>query len=99
MTEFAALACMGVVQFALAHYFFFRSIEHISVQEASLISLVEPVLNAVWVALWVGELPSVATFIGGGMILAGLALRFTPLRWGGRAGSSAPPLDPGSSPG
>lgn len=81
VTELAALACLGVVQFAFAHYFFFRSLDHISVQEASLISLVEPVLNPLWVALWVGELPSVATFIGGGMILGGLALRYLPLGW------------------
>lgn len=60
---------LGVVQFALAHFFFFRSIERISVQEASLIALVEPVLNPLWVALCVGEVPSSATFIGGGLIL------------------------------
>ena len=78
VTELAALACLGVVQFAFAHFFFFRSIEHIPVQEASLICLVEPVLNPLWVALWVGELPSLATFIGGGMILGGLALRYVP---------------------
>ena len=76
--ELAALACLGVVQFAFAHFFFFRSIEHIPVQEASLICLVEPVLNPLWVALWVGELPSLATFIGGGMILGGLGLRYVP---------------------
>ena len=78
LTQLAALACLGVVQFAFAHYFFFRSIEHISVQEASLISLVEPVLNPLWVALWVGEVPSLATFVGGGLILGGLALRYLP---------------------
>ena len=84
VTELAALACLGVVQFAFAHLLFFKSIERISVQEASLISLVEPVLNPLWVALWVGELPSLATFIGGGLILAGLAVRYLPLGWGGR---------------
>ena len=79
LIELAALAFLGVVQFAFAHFFFFRSIEHISVQEASLISLVEPVLNPLWVALWVGEVPSLTTFFGGGLILGGLALRYMPL--------------------
>lgn len=85
LTELAALACLGVVQFAFAHFLFFRSLEHVPVQEASLIMLVEPVLNPLLVALWVGELPSLATFTGGGLILAGLALRYLPLGWGERA--------------
>jgi len=76
LTELALLAVMGVVQFAMAHFLFFRSLETVSLQEASLISLVEPVLNPVWVALWVGEIPSATTFIGGGIILLGLVLRY-----------------------
>lgn len=87
VTGFVALACLGVVQFAFAHFFFFRSIEHIPVQETPLISLVEPGLNPLWVGLWMGEVPSVATSIGGGLILGGLALRYLPPGWGGRAAS------------
>lgn len=78
MTDLALLAIMGVVQFAMAHFLFFRSLETVSLQEASLISLVEPVLNPVWVAIWVGELPSIATLIGGAIIILGLALRYCP---------------------
>lgn len=88
LEQLLALACLGVFQFAFAHFFFFRSIEHITVQEASLISLVEPVLNPLLVALWVGEVPSPATFMGGGLILGGLALRYAPFRWD-RARSTA----------
>jgi drug/metabolite transporter, DME family len=76
LTELALLVVMGVVQFAMAHFLFFRSLEMVSLQEASLISLVEPVLNPVWVALWVGEIPSTTTFIGGAVILLGLMMRY-----------------------
>ena len=47
-----------------------------SLQEASLIALIEPVLNPLWVALIVGEFPSTATVWGGAMILFGLGVRF-----------------------
>ena len=75
-TDLGMLAVMGVVQFAMAHFLFFNSLETISLQDASLISLVEPVLNPVWVALLVGEIPSTATLIGGAVILLGLILRY-----------------------
>jgi drug/metabolite transporter (DMT)-like permease len=41
-----------------------------------LIVLIEPVLNPIWVALMVGEIPSAATFIGGALIVVGLAARY-----------------------
>lgn len=76
--ELFTLAVMGVVQLGLPYFFFSKGIESISLQEASLIALIEPVLNPIWVALVVGELPSLFTYIGGGMILLGLALRYRP---------------------
>jgi len=74
--ELLALAIMGVVQLGLPYFFFSKGVETISLQEASLIALIEPVLNPLWVAIVVGEVPSIATLIGGGMILLGLALRY-----------------------
>jgi drug/metabolite transporter (DMT)-like permease len=74
-TQFAALAVMGVVQLGIPYFLFSKGLERISLQEASLIVLVEPVLNPIWVALVVGELPSEATLIGGGIVLLGLIFR------------------------
>jgi drug/metabolite transporter (DMT)-like permease len=51
-------------------------VEKMPVHEASLIVLIEPVLNPIWVALMVGEIPSAATFIGGALIVVGLAARY-----------------------
>ncbi|HXG53356.1 MAG TPA: DMT family transporter [candidate division Zixibacteria bacterium] len=72
----AILAVMGVVQLGIPYWLFARAVASITVQEASLIVLVEPVLNPVWVALAVGELPSAATAGGAALILGGLALRY-----------------------
>ncbi len=76
MREGLALAIMGVVQLGIPYFLFSKGLETISLQEASLIVLIEPVLNPIWVALVVGEVPSVATLIGGGIILLGLGFRY-----------------------
>ncbi len=74
--QILALAAMGVVQLGIPYFLFSKGLETISLQEASLIVLVEPVLNPVWVVLIVGEVPSGATLVGGGVILFSLALRY-----------------------
>lgn len=74
--EAMALAIMGVVQLGVPYFLFSKGLETVSLQEASLIVLVEPVLNPIWVALVVGEVPSGATIVGGGIILLGLGFRY-----------------------
>lgn len=74
--EAVALFVMGVIQLGIPYYLFSKGLETIPIQEASLIVLIEPVLNPVWVALMVGEIPSAATIIGGGFILGSLGLRY-----------------------
>jgi len=70
------LALMGAVQLGLPYFLFSKGLEMVSLQEAALIALIEPVLNPLWVALTVGEIPSLATVAGGGMILVGLGIRY-----------------------
>jgi len=78
--DLALLFIMGAVQFALPYLLFTRGLREVESAEASLLALIEPVLNPVWVALFYGEQPSVATVIGGGIIIAGLAVRYSVLR-------------------
>lgn len=75
-SELGILAVMGVVQLGLPYFLFSKGLQSVSLQEASLIALIEPVLNPIWVALAVGEIPSSATLIGSAMIVVGLALRY-----------------------
>lgn len=76
MKEGFTLFIMGAVQLALPYYFFSKGVLTLSLQEVALIALIEPVLNPLWVALAIGEIPSLATLAGGGMILLGLSLRY-----------------------
>ena len=70
------LAVMGAVQLGAPYYLFSKGLQTVALPEASLIALIEPVLNPLWVALIVGELPSRATVWGGAMILIGLGVRY-----------------------
>ena len=76
LNQLVILMVMGVVQLGLPYYFFSKGLQSVSLQEASLIALIEPVLNPIWVALTVGEIPSPATLTGGAMILLGLGARY-----------------------
>lgn len=78
--ETLTLAAMGVVQLGIPYFLFSKGLERITLQEASLIVLIEPVLNPVWVAAAHGEIPARATLIGAGIILLSLAIRYAPSR-------------------
>lgn len=80
LANLALLVLMALVQFAIPYVLFTRGIQEVPSAEASLIALIEPVLNPIWVVLFFGEDPSLATIIGGGVILVGLALRYTVFR-------------------
>ena len=76
LNQLVILVVMGAVQLGLPYFLFSKGLQSVSLQEASLIALIEPVLNPIWVALTVGEIPSAATLAGGAMILLGLGARY-----------------------
>jgi drug/metabolite transporter, DME family len=84
------LASMGALQIAIPYVLLGMALKRLSAVESSLISLVEPVLNPVWVMLFFGEVPSAATIWGAAIILAALGARYTLFRPRAQAGSPSP---------
>jgi len=66
---------LGVFQIAIAYAFFSAGLKRIYAVEASIISLIEPVLNPVWVFIGYGESPSLYSIIGGCIIILTITLR------------------------
>jgi len=64
-----AILFLGLVQVGLAYVFFSCAIRRTPALLACLIAAVEPVLNPLWVALFVGELPGLFALLGGLVIL------------------------------
>ena len=73
--ELVLMLVMGIVQLGLPYVLFSLAVRHVSAREAALISLLEPLLNPIWVGLVVGEIPGKETQIGGVVILGGLVFR------------------------
>lgn len=78
--EWPILAGFGVVQLAVPYVLFARGVRHVQAPEAALITLLEPVLNPIWVYLRHGERPADATLVGGLFLLAGVGARYLPIR-------------------
>lgn len=70
LAEWSVVIYLGVFQIALAYLLVTSAISHIPALEASVILLIEPVLNPIWVWLMQGEVPGIWALIGGVIILA-----------------------------
>ena len=67
--DVALIVYLGVFQIGVAYLFLTRAITHVPAFEASLLLLLEPVLNPLWAWLAHGERPSAWSFAGGTLIL------------------------------
>ena len=68
------LAVFGFLQMALPYTFFARGLRTTTPAQATLIALVEPILNPIWVWLLHGERPHNATIIGGIFMIIGVVV-------------------------
>lgn len=74
--QWLLVALLGAFQLGVPYVLFARGIRSVRIQEAALLSLMEPVLNPVWVLFAWGRSPEPTTWIGGALILTGLAARY-----------------------
>jgi drug/metabolite transporter (DMT)-like permease len=82
---------LGIFQIALAYLLLTAGMRRIQAFEASLLLLLEPVLNPVWAWLVHGEVPGPWTLAGGGVILTATAVRsWLDARWPERALAATP---------
>jgi drug/metabolite transporter, DME family len=73
--DLAILAFLGVFQLGLSYALFARGLRTTPAVEASLLALLEPVLNPVWAFLLAGERPGPWALAGGTLVLLGTVWR------------------------
>ncbi|NLL67504.1 MAG: EamA family transporter [Clostridiaceae bacterium] len=69
------LVILGVVQLGIPYIMYSEAIKNASALEASIITMIEPILNPIWVVLIIGEIPGVLSIIGGIIVIATVAIR------------------------
>ncbi len=88
-TNWLIILYLGIFQIGLAFVFFTTAIKHVPAIEATLISTLEPVINPIWVFLFIGEEPGRFALLGAAIVLAGVALNAI-----GSARAALQPADP-----
>ncbi|MEP6870252.1 MAG: DMT family transporter [Anaerolineaceae bacterium] len=73
--DIAGLLFLGIVQIGIAYIFFAFAMARVQALEASLIGMMEPVLNPVWVFLVLGETPGWWAVLGGSILVFAVATR------------------------
>lgn len=77
---------LGVLQLGISYILYSEAIKHVSALEASLIPIIEPILNPVWVFIGDGEVPGPWSIVGGIVVLVSVTGKFAYLAM--KAGNS-----------
>ena len=83
------LALLGIFQIGFAYAAFVKGLQYVTATEASLIGMIEPVANPVWVLIFLGEQPS--AFAIGGAVIVLIAVAWHTLQ--GEPAAEMPPPD------
>ncbi len=64
------LLLLGIVQLTIPYLLYSLAIRHVRALDASIISIIEPILNPIWVMLATSEQPTFWSIVGGSIVLA-----------------------------
>ena len=73
--DWGLIVYLGVFQIGLAYMLVTRGLRSVPAVEASLLMLVEPAINPIWVWLIHGEAPGPMAIVGGALILGASVIR------------------------
>lgn len=74
-TSIICIFALGICQMAFANLLFSKGIGSVTALSASIITMIEPLMNPVWVMIFAGEVPGLLCVIGGVMILGCIIFR------------------------
>lgn len=68
--DVARILVLGVVQLGIPYALYAIAIPYVTALESTLVTMIEPILNPIWVVIFFGERPSANALIGGCIVLA-----------------------------
>jgi len=69
------LVLMGTIQLGFPYILYSKAIKSVSALEATLIPVLEPIVNPIWTFLFVGEVPKKGAIIGGAIVIIAITAR------------------------
>jgi drug/metabolite transporter (DMT)-like permease len=75
LSGWLALGALGVFQLGFSYVIYSYAIKKVRAIDAMLIFTIEPILNPVWVYLFIGEAPGHWAFVGGTLVLVAVVTR------------------------
>jgi drug/metabolite transporter, DME family len=73
--DFIAVTALGIVQIGLAYFLFTQGVARgVRSLNASIIGFLEPLLNPIWVFLFIGEIPTKWALMGGAVIISAIGV-------------------------
>lgn len=73
-TSWIALLLLGILQLGLPYILYSIAIKYATALEAVMIPFIEPILNPLWVLIFLGETPTQWAIIGGAVVIASLVI-------------------------
>jgi drug/metabolite transporter (DMT)-like permease len=83
------IGLLGVFQLGFSYQLYSRAIRHVPALQTVVVSVVEPILNPIWVLLAIGERPGIRALLGGAVVLGSATVRSVASVRGRRAGAPA----------
>ncbi len=74
--SWSGLLLMGIFQLGLSYILYAGAIKHVTALEASLIPIIEPILNPLWTFVLMGEVPGLWAFVGGMVVLGSVVGKY-----------------------
>jgi drug/metabolite transporter (DMT)-like permease len=77
-TGWLGLVLLGVFQLGFSYILYAEAIKHVTALEATLIPVIEPILNPIWVFILLKEQPGAWAILGGIIVILSVTLRGLP---------------------
>lgn len=77
-TSWVYMGVLGVFQLGIPYILYGLAIGHVSALEGSLIPMLEPIFNPIWVLIFIGERPSYYALAGGVVVIASVIAHTLP---------------------
>ena len=74
-SDFVGLLLLGIFQLGVSYILLSIAIRQLTALQAMLVCTIEPILNPLWVAVGVGEIPGRWAMIGGAIVVVALLVR------------------------